>query len=126
MSLFVSNLPLISAQANKCSVGDEGQNLAASGSTNAASLLPMNLLAESITNLWYYGEVNVFLPSYYGQEDPDETNFSLYGHFTQLVWAGSTSIGCASQLCAAGTIFAGFPSWFTVCNYAPAGMFSPR
>ena len=31
-------------------------------------------------------------------------------------------MGCASQFCAAGTIFAGVESWFSVFNYVPHGM----
>ncbi|KAE9373429.1 PR-1-like protein [Stipitochalara longipes BDJ] len=80
--------------------GGYGQNLAAYGSTGpVSSFSPSLMLAKSITNQWYYGEVNNFLPSYYG----------------------SSTAGCASQFCPAGTIFAGFESWFTVCNYVAPG-----
>jgi uncharacterized protein YkwD len=104
--------------------GGYGQNLAAYGSTGAASLSPSLMLAKSITNQWYYGEVNSFLPSYYGEATPDMTYFSSWGHFSQVVWKGSSSVGCASQFCPSGTIFAGFDSWFTVCNYVARGMSS--
>jgi hypothetical protein len=50
------------------------------------------------------------------------TYFESWGHFSQVVWKGSMTVGCASQFCAAGTIFAGFESWFTVCN-VPQGKF---
>jgi hypothetical protein len=105
--------------------GGYGQNLAAYGATgNVAALSPSSMLAKSISAQWYYGEVNSFLPSYYGQPTPDMSNFEAWGHFTQVVWKGSLSVGCASQLCPAGTIFpAPYQSWYTVCNYVPPGKF---
>jgi len=102
-----------------------GQNIAAYGSSgDVASISPSIMLATSITAQWYYGEVDNFLPSYYGEATPDMTYFESWGHFSQVVWKGSTTVGCASQFCAAGTIFVGFESWFTVCNYVPPGMYS--
>jgi hypothetical protein len=78
----------------------------------------------AITDMWYNGEVNSFLPSYYGQANPDPNTFEKWGHFSQVVWNGTTSIGCASVLCPDGSIFQGFQTWFTVCNYYPAGMYT--
>jgi len=102
--------------------GGYGQNLAAYGSSgNVAAFDPKLMLAKSISTQWYYGEVNSFLPSYYGQPTPDMSNFAAWGHFTQVIWKGSTSVGCASQYCPAGTIFSGLASWYTVCNYVPPG-----
>jgi len=51
------------------------------------------------------------------------SNFEGWGHFSQVVWVGSAAVGCASHYCASGTIFSTLPSWFTVCNYVPPGMF---
>jgi hypothetical protein len=46
-------------------------------------------------------------------------------HYTQIVWASTTSVGCALQVCPAGvgTPPPGFPGdWtFIVCNYSPPG-----
>ena len=41
------------------------------------------------------------------------------GHFTQLVWKASTSVGCARMDCEGkgGTA----QGWFVVCEYWPAG-----
>jgi Cysteine-rich secretory protein family len=77
--------------------------------------------AGAITDMWYNSEVNAFLPSYYGESTPDTSNFDAWGHFSQIVWAGSTTIGCASVFCPSPAIFNGFDAWFTVCNYGPAG-----
>ena len=83
------------------------------------------MLAKSISTQWYYGEVNNFLPKYYGLPTPDLAKFAGYGHFTQVVWSGSATVGCASRFCAAGTVFAGVESWFTVCNYVAPGTIPP-
>jgi len=43
-------------------------------------------------------------------------------HFTQMVWKGTTQVGCAVQTCASGTIFpSGGTSQYYVCEYFPAG-----
>lgn len=44
------------------------------------------------------------------------------GHYTQVVWAASTSVGCAVSHCETNSPFPGFSSWdFWVCQYLPAG-----
>ncbi|KZP12231.1 PR-1-like protein [Athelia psychrophila] len=97
------------ADANR---GNYGQNLQA-GSTNVAA---------AITDSWYDGE----LPSYpgYGVE-PDMSNFDAWGHFSQVVWVGSTSVGCATQDCSATGITGlegdNIPPYFTICDYSPPG-----
>ncbi|TFK90749.1 PR-1-like protein, partial [Polyporus arcularius HHB13444] len=44
-------------------------------------------------------------------------------HFTQVVWKGTTQVGCAVQTCKAGTIFDAKygPAKFHVCEYNPPG-----
>jgi hypothetical protein len=102
--------------------GGYGQNLAAYGSSgNVAAIDPSLMLASGITNGWYNSEFGAYLPSFYGQKTPDMTDFHSWGHFSQVLWKGSSSVGCASQLCPPGTIFASFSSWFTVCNYVAPG-----
>ena len=50
---------------------------------------------------------------------------AVCGHYTQLVWRGTTSVGCASAACTTGSPFAGYSSWtFWVCDYAPPGNFA--
>ncbi len=46
----------------------------------------------------------------YGLADPGG-NFEDYGHFTQMLWASSTAIGCATKDCGEGM------GLYTVCNY---------
>ncbi len=89
--------------------------------TGAASLQQSKLLAQAITDMWYNGEITQFPSNGYGQATPDMSNFESWGHVTQVIWAGSTTVGCATQLCPAGTMFSGMDAWFTVCDYGPAG-----
>ena len=81
------------------------------------------LVTGVISNMWYNGEVNDFPASEYGKASPDMSNFSAWGHFSQVVWKSTTEVGCATQYCKTGTDM--FPSktsgWYTVCNYKGAG-----
>jgi pathogenesis-related protein 1 len=47
------------------------------------------------------------------------------GHYTQVVWADSTKLGCAFDVCDSGSPFGSdFPTWnFIVCDYDPPGNF---
>jgi uncharacterized protein YkwD len=46
------------------------------------------------------------------------------GHYTQVVWAASTSLGCGMQHCTSGSPFGGGAWNFWVCNYDPPGNFN--
>ncbi|KAK3996241.1 CAP domain-containing protein [Cladorrhinum sp. PSN332] len=101
--------------------GGYGQNLAMWGSSSgAAAFGASNSVARAVTDGWYNNEVEDFATSDYGKPNPDMTNFKKWGHFSQVVWKDSERVGCASQLCPAGTA-SDFESWYTVCNYAPVG-----
>merc|ERR1712115_89663 len=94
--------------------GVYGQNIAAG--------LTADEVTDVITNLWYNNEVNAYAP-YYGQANPGG-NFADYGHFTQVVWQGTTVVGCATQDCSANglaNVGPNVPPYFTVCNYYEAG-----
>jgi pathogenesis-related protein 1 len=47
------------------------------------------------------------------------------GHYTQVVWQKSTTLGCAVRNCSTNSPFKGFSQWqFWVCNYDPPGNFN--
>jgi hypothetical protein len=48
------------------------------------------------------------------------------GHYTQLVWRATTSVGCGVKTCQTGSPFSGAgPEWqLWVCNYSPPGNIS--
>lgn len=93
--------------------GGYGQNI-------AAGVTDMGVI---ISDLMYNGEVNSFLPSYYGEANPSMDNFESWGHFSQIVWAATTHVGCATVKCSQGLANTGsdVSPYFTVCNYSPPG-----
>jgi len=94
--------------ANSCSEAHNsvGQNIAM-GTT----------LADAIS-MWY-DEMSLFTgydaPTPAGM-GPGETAWETWAHYTQVVWKGSTQLGCATAQCPG----AAYPS-FTVCNYEAVG-----
>jgi len=94
--------------------GGYGQNI-------AAGLAADNITAI-ITELFYNGEVGYYT-NLYGQANPDMSNFHNWGHFSQIVWKGTSRVGCATQYCPKGLANVGpyTPPHFTVCNYGPPG-----
>jgi hypothetical protein len=71
----------------------------------------------------YDNEIDWY-PTPYGNDNPDMTNFENWGHYSQIVWASTTSVGCATQYCPGGlaNTGSGVSPYFTVCNYSPPGM----
>ncbi|OAL37550.1 hypothetical protein AYO20_03057 [Fonsecaea nubica] len=92
--------------------GGYGQNIGA-GYTPAQ-------VPAMIGNDMYNGEMP-FYPLPYGVDNADTTNFSKWGHFSQIVWKGTQQVGCATQFCPNGVTNAEFTQYFTVCNYVPPG-----
>ncbi|EHS62451.1 uncharacterized protein PGTG_20576 [Puccinia graminis f. sp. tritici CRL 75-36-700-3] len=93
------------AWANRCvfehSQGKYGENIAAGQPT-----------IESVVEDWVYGkdECEVYQP-----DSP------VYSHFTQVIWEGTTQLGCAISNChnLPGTPLKDAPYW--VCQYNPPG-----
>ncbi|OQV24863.1 putative Cysteine-rich venom protein pseudechetoxin-like [Hypsibius exemplaris] len=86
-----------------------GQNIAmATGAINWTSII----------DLWA-GEAKRFK---FGQPPASGT---VVGHYTAMVWAASSAVGCAYALCPAGKITSG-PSHIFVCNFGPAGNVAPN
>jgi hypothetical protein len=81
-------------------------------------------IAFMITNAMYNGEIP-FYPTPYGNDNPDLSNFGRWGHFSQIVWANTAQVGCATQYCPNGLQNAGsgVPPYFTVCNFSPPGKY---
>lgn len=97
--------------------GGYGQNIGAGASPDAVPAL--------ITNEMYNDEIG-FFPLPYGQSQPDMSQFENWGHFSQIVWQSTTSVGCATVDCSGGGLAntgSGVSPWFTVCNYSPPGNF---
>lgn len=70
-------------------VNNEGQNIAAG--------VPAGEISTVISNLFYNAEVNSF--NQYGVAQPNTSNFGQWGHFSQVVWKATTSVGCATVTC---------------------------
>lgn len=79
-------------------------------------------LSAVITDMWYNSEIDLF-PSY-GVADLDvgpNSNFQNWGHFSQVVWDGTTAVGCGSAPCGPGTSIGS--GYFVACMYYPPGNF---
>ncbi|KAF3002957.1 hypothetical protein E8E13_004255 [Curvularia kusanoi] len=94
----------------------QGQNLF----TTSGSVF--NVTA-GITESWYKGEFQAMLP-HFGEASLSDDVFHNVGHLTQVLWKGTTSVGCNSVDCGSNMKVGGQPSnlnKYTVCNYWPAG-----
>lgn len=94
----------------------QGQNLF----TTSGSVF--NVTA-GITESWYKSEFPDMVGNF-GKASLDDTTFHKVGHLTQVLWKGTTSVGCYSLDCTGRMQVGGSTSRldkYTVCNYYPAG-----
>lgn len=70
-----------------------------------------------------YNNEMMFFWNLFGKSDTD-SNFEKWGHFTQMVWKDTKTVGCATYTCPSLANAAAGPEPYTVCNYKPSGMFS--
>lgn len=95
--------------------GGYGQNIAAGVSEDN--------IGSVISDMFYNGEAPLY--TYYGSE-PDMGNFEGWGHFSQIVWKGTTEVACYTQYCPGGlaNTGGGVSPYFTVCNYKGPGNYA--
>ncbi|MCJ1377184.1 Mucin-2 [Xylographa soralifera] len=76
-------------------------------------------LSAVISDMWYNSELAEF-PGY-GIADLDVTSsaFQDWGHFSQVVWKGTTAVGCGTSQCSAGTSIGS--GYFVACLYFAPG-----
>ena len=91
--------------ANTCPDGHSGSGY---GENLAWATYPASI--ETVTSWWYSEE------SQYDYANPGWQSGT--GHFTQMVWKGTTEIGCGMAQCSSGN--RGYP-YVWVCQYNPPG-----
>jgi hypothetical protein len=92
------------------------------GSSNLEDQPQGYYLGQAITDMWVNGEQGLFPWDQQGQPNPDMGGFDGWGHFSQVVWVNSQTVGCATQLCKKGSPMSdSMDVYFTVCDYGPAG-----
>eukprot|EP00611_Tribonema_gayanum_P013135 TRINITY_DN2393_c0_g1_i1.p2 TRINITY_DN2393_c0_g1~~TRINITY_DN2393_c0_g1_i1.p2 ORF type:complete len:188 (-),score=12.43 TRINITY_DN2393_c0_g1_i1:267-830(-) len=86
-----------------------GENLYALWGTGA------DAVSSGQASLAWYNEIGSYI---YQPCCGDEQQFEATGHYTQMVWSGSTELGCGSGL---GTTSDGYECIVWTCHYNPAG-----
>ena len=108
--------------ATDCPPDEDGNPQACYGQNIGAGYLPVQM-GSIITDGFYNGEVSYY--TYYGGE-PDTSTLHAWGHFSQIVWKDTESVGCYTTDCTASGLgnispSSGIRPFFTVCNYSPPG-----
>lgn len=99
-----------SAFAHNMNVGAKGygQNIAMNGSSNANAWTAETAVAAALAS-WYSESIPFGTNSYYGLANPPlEADGEELGHFTAMIWAATTKIGCAVLLCGPETELGGY------------------
>lgn len=87
--------------------GYVGENIAAT-SWEATAVYVVNMWAEEV--------------DYYDYDSNSCDDGEQCGHYTQIVWADTTSVGCAVNYCAdLENVSWSSGAYFYVCNYSPGG-----
>ncbi|CAM9792957.1 unnamed protein product [Choristocarpus tenellus] len=109
------------ATTNGCSgqvhdTGNFGENIFACGASSPDSSNPCATATAAVDS--WYNEIQFYNQ---GDEFSPQT-----GHFTQVVWKATTSVGCArSDYCqGTGDLDSAFNWMFVVCRYDPSGNFA--
>ncbi|CAG9822518.1 unnamed protein product [Phaedon cochleariae] len=97
-----------------------GQNLARRSSTSSAVDVP-KIIKDFI--MGWYNEVNEYDPS---SVSGSGLWSSSTGHYTQMVWADTTEVGCAVSYYSAKNLGRKWYSVLLACNYGPAGNYLGR
>ncbi|XP_028982360.1 ancylostoma secreted protein [Diachasma alloeum] len=105
--------------ANQCNFGHDNCR------NTADDYVGQNIASVSWSDQFHYDSITGMVDSWYNEVDNVDRNIvSAYqfsedtGHYTQLVWAGTTQLGCGL------TRYKKPGEWYNtylVCNYAPGG-----
>jgi pathogenesis-related protein 1 len=90
---------------------------------SGAAGLGENIYASAPPSMSQTDTADSFVSEFPSYNYAANTCSGVCGHYTQVVWRGTTSLGCGIANCSANTPFGSmFPNWtFVVCNYSPAG-----
>ncbi|KAF2788057.1 PR-1-like protein [Melanomma pulvis-pyrius CBS 109.77] len=82
-------------------------------------------VTAGVTESWYKGEFQAMTDNnLWGAKDVPLDIFHSVGHLTQILWKGTTKVGCVSYDCGGDMTIgdkASDMNKYTVCNYANAG-----
>jgi len=65
-----------------------------------------------------YDSITDAVAAWYAEGDGYDYSSGSYDHFTQVIWIGSTQLGCATVSCDGSN---GTPGTYLMCEYNPAG-----
>jgi hypothetical protein len=104
------------AWANNC-VYQHNVNRGNRGENIAAAAPPGSLTVAQVVALW------ASEAQFFDYATNTCASGEQCGHYTQLVWRGTTAVGCGMATCTTGSPFGSGPWDFWVCDYEPPGNF---